>query len=394
MPECSRCKAEVVESDQLKCGGSCGKVYHPACVGITKSFLKSFLENDYFVFLCSMCRSSSITAVNEKLSKILSMISIYDERVVRQGEEFKLMKQQLDENRENNNESFQELKDIIGTVKKAVENNEKEICKVNNRNNPISKPSYVDMVKGRKNDPAILIVPKDKNQNSETTKQIIKEKINPVTNPINNVRKITNGGVALECDDLSNKEAVRQEVINRMGNDYTVQFSELKKPKVKILRMYDEYDDTILIEKLKEQNDFLVNSNLKVVHKYKAMRGAHNVILEVDCTSFIKIIEAGKLRIHFEICKVVEDINVYRCFNCCGFNHKAKECSSVNICKYCAECHDSRTCNSEWEICINCKKAVQNFNVKLDIYHTAFDTNCEILKRKMEIARRRIEYNE
>lgn len=74
--------------------------------------------------------------------------------------------------------------------------------------------------------------------------------------------------------------AVRQEVINRMGNEYTVQFSELKKPKIKILRMYDEYDDNILIEKLKEQNDFLVNSNLKVVHKYKAMRSAHNVILE------------------------------------------------------------------------------------------------------------------
>lgn len=202
MSECNRCKAEVVEADKLKCGGTCGKVYHSACVGIgiTKGFLKSFLENDYFVFLCSMCRSSSITAVNEKLSKILSMITIYDERVVRQDEEFKLMKQQLDENRENNNESFKELKDIIGTVKKTVENNEKEICKVNN---PISKPSFVDMVKRRKNDPAILIVPKDKNQNSETTKQIIKEKINPVTNPVNSVRKITNGGVALECNDLS-----------------------------------------------------------------------------------------------------------------------------------------------------------------------------------------------
>lgn len=37
----------------------------------------------------------------------------------------------------------------------------------------------------------------------------------------------------------------------------------------------------MLIEKLKEQNEFLTNSNLKVFHKYKAMRGAHNVILEV-----------------------------------------------------------------------------------------------------------------
>lgn len=328
MPDCSRCNKDVLEADQLKCNGVCGKMYHFACIGIPKTFLKIYLENDYFLFLCTHCRSTSIMAVNEKLNKVMSVINIYDERVARQDEEFKQLRQQLDESREKSSESFQELKDIIGTVKESVKNNEKEIGKVINI---VSKPSYVDIIKGRKNDPAILIVPKDKNQNSETTKKVIKEKIDPKTNPINSVRKITNGGVALECDDLLNREAVRQDVSNRMGNDYTVQFSELKKPKVKILRMYDEYDDNILIQKLKEQNDFLVNSNLKVLHKYKSMRGAHNVILEVDCKSFLSLIEAGKVRIHFEVCKVEEDINVYRCFKCCGFNHKAKECSSAFV---------------------------------------------------------------
>lgn len=166
----------------------------------------------------------------------------------------------------------------------------------------------------------------------------------------------------------------------------------LKKPKIKIVGMYDDWDDEMLIKKLKEQNHFMANSDLKIVQKFKGLRGSYNVVLEVSDNSFTKILEAGTVRIHFENCRVLEDINIYRCYKCCGYNHKARDCSSLYICKYCAGNHDSRTCTSEYVVCINCKKAAEISNMNLDVNHTAFDNSCVIYKRKLEVARQRIDY--
>lgn len=381
----------------ITCDGGCKKVYHLACAGpgkgITKTFHNAFVENEYFVFLCSSCRTSSLKAVNNKLDKIMSIIEVYNERVQRQDEDIRQLKDSIKEGNEVSKSDSCDLISKMSEVKDALKQNEKEVLlEIQKVNKPVGRKTYVDIVKARQNDPALLVVPKNKGQNSEETKRVIKEKVDPVQNPVNSIRRIMNGGIALECGRLEDKEKLKKNVSEQMGTDYDVHLTELKKPKIKIIGMYDEWDDETLIKKLKEQNDFITNSDIKVVHKFKGMRGSQNVILEVGDESFIKILEAGKVRIHFENCKVVEDINVYRCFKCCGFNHKAKDCSSMVICKYCAENHDSRICTSEYPVCINCKKAAENSQVQLDVYHTAYDHSCVIYKRKMEMAKQRIDY--
>lgn len=49
-------------------------------------------------------------------------------------------------------------------------------------------------------------------------------------------------------------------------------------------------------------------------------------------------------------------------------------------------------CTSEYAVCINCKKAAESSRAPLDVYHTAFDHNCVIYRRKIEMARQRIDY--
>lgn len=179
-------------------------------------------------------------------------------------------------------------------------------------------------MKERRNDPALLVVPKNKNQNSEETRRIIKEKVDPVKNPVNLVRKIMNGGIALECTNFEDKDGLKRSVSEQMGADYEVRLTELKKPKIKIIGMYDEWDDETLIKKLKEQNDFMANSDLKVVYKFKGLRGSHNIVLEVSDNSFIKILEAGKVKIHFENCRFWKMLIYIDAINAVGIIIKQK----------------------------------------------------------------------
>lgn len=388
---CSRCNEEIGTGEFVKCDGGCKRIYHLACAGtgrgVTKTFYNAFIENEYFLFMCSNCRSSSLQAVNAKLDKIMSVIEVYNERVRRQDEDIKELKDYVKEGNDNSKTNIVDLTNKITEIKEVVKHNE-EILIVNK---PTGRKTYVDIVKERRNDPALLVVPKNKNQNSEETRRIIKEKVDPVKNPVNLARRIMNGGIALECTNFVDKDSLQKSVSEQMGIENDVHLTELKKPKIKIVGMYDEWDDETLIKKLKEQNEFMANSDVKIVHKFKGLRGSHNVVLEVSDNSFIKILEAGRVRIHFENCRVLEDINIYRCYKCCGYNHKARDCSSLYICKYCAENHDSRTCTSDYAVCINCKKAAEISNMNLNVYHTAIDNNCVIYKRKMELARQRID---
>lgn len=106
MTECARCRLEVGDADTIKCEGICGKVYHLSCAGsskgISKTFLNAYVENDYFIFLCTSCRMSNVKSVNESVAKILNMLVIYDERLNRQNVDIVKL-----------SDNYEEIKDLL-----------------------------------------------------------------------------------------------------------------------------------------------------------------------------------------------------------------------------------------------------------------------------------------
>lgn len=65
--------------------------------GVTKAFFKLFVENEYFMFMCTLCRKSSLKSINDKINKVISTIAINDERVTRYTEDMKNLKKSFDE---------------------------------------------------------------------------------------------------------------------------------------------------------------------------------------------------------------------------------------------------------------------------------------------------------
>lgn len=115
--------------------------------------------------------------------------------------------------------------------------------------------------------------------------------------------------------------------------------------------------------------------------------------MEVDGKTFSNLLNAGRVLIDFDSCRVLEDVYVMRCFNCCQYHHRSKECKNKTACQKCGEEHETSKCTSVILQCVNCKIAVETFKVNLEVGHAAYDKNCPMLKRKMNVARRMISYN-
>lgn len=97
--------------------------------------------------------------------------------------------------------------------------------------------------------------------------------------------------------------------------------------------MSEKLTDNEILEYIIKQNEYLKSSDelriLKVferVNSYK-YKTYHQAILETDSSSYRKIMDAEKLFMKWDSCRVFEQISVMRCFKCMGYNYFSKDCT-------------------------------------------------------------------
>lgn len=128
------------------------------------------------------------------------------------------------------------------------------------------------------------------------------------------------------------------------------------------------------------------------MHKFKT-RNSFGMKLEVSGGLFKNIIEVRRVMIGWETCIVYESFDVTRCFKCCGYHHLAKSCNASVACSKCGWEHDFMECKSESFNCVNCVNASKSIKDKVDTNHSAFDPECPVFKRKLDLERKRIDYD-
>lgn len=59
-------------------------------------------------------------------------------------------------------------------------------------------------------------------------------------------------------------------------------------------------------------------------------------------------------------------------------------------------CHDLKDCKAtEKELkCVNCEETVSRLHLRIDTNHAAWDNDCPVFKRKMEIERNKVNFLE
>lgn len=375
--KCANCNV-ALKGEVVKCSGVCEKIYHAKCAGFTTNSLKFFVESKNLIFRCDECIIKPDIMMGETIKKILSFMCMFDERLHRQEKSNEFMCKQIECVNEN-------LKHISEQVKYGYETNGKD-----DRQNE----SYASVTKNMY-DETVVIKPK-KNQGSDITRSVMREKLSiPQSLSISSVKNIPKGGVVINCNSRADLKIIQSEANKKLGEEYSVIVPTKRNPKIKILNISEKLSENEVIENIKSQNEFMKESNIKVIKIYENnKRKNYGVVAEIDPTSFNKVIKEKKLRIGWNICNVIECINVKRCYNCCGFNHIAKNCKNKKACLKCGGEHNIDECKSEREECINCKSAVNRLKIKIDTNHSALSQECATYKRKLEGERKFILYKD
>lgn len=270
------------------------------------------------------------------------------------------------------------LKSELQIVKKSVQ-----------QNKPHGKTTYADKVKS--NDPVVVILPKNKEQTSSATKSDIKNKLSPTNLAVKNIRKAAKGAIVIECENTKSQTSIKESVINKLSSEYNVSIPELLNPRFKIINVSEKYSDEQILCYIKKQNEFIPSSsNFKCIKLIQTPRANYTYIIETDPATYNLIISNEKLSIGWDRCRVFENIYVRRCFKCLGFNHKSDECSKEKVCLKCSGHHDIKQCQSTKVECVNCKWAVENLRITLDVNHQANSYECPVLQHRMDRARQRI----
>lgn len=350
----------------------CEGKYHNKCINLKEVEIKCIQESNNLRFSCNNCSNNSLMSELRDLKKIL-LSSL---------------------------ETLQEYNEILEkhtsqiNVALKMANQEAKNTRVEARN------SYADVVQKTSRE-IIVVKPINEEQNSNTTQEEIREKIDPskLGVRVENIRNIKNGGIIINCSNADSKNKLKNKVKEELGNKYKIEDPKLKNPKIKIknteLKFISKENGNI-INDIIEQNELNeeMKTKLTIIKKYenKRSRNSGNIIMEVKSDVFKDIINRQKLNVGWRVCEIEEYHNIVQCYKCAGFNHFAKDCENSVTCFKCSGDHKTDACMNDHLKCINCVKVIEKLKINLDYNHAAFDKACACLTRNIEHSINRTNY--
>lgn len=384
---CSKCNGEFKRNEKnLSCNGWCDQIFHPKCVKVSDEIWKIITEVNNILWCCDQC----CTMKQFTMRKMVS-----DMRMALQG-----WRKDLDKCAEGVKEQETAISTLTNTVREKYEEINSSIKKVAENEHP-NKALYADKLKMKKNEPVLVVKPKNEGQKSVVTKEAIKSSIDPTTIEISGVKHASRGGIIIECKNQEAVSKLKEEAETKLGSQYNISVPKKRKPRIKIVGMSNRMTGNEIETKIMTQNHFLEQgkANLSVVHvgdMKNRKTPCYFAYAELEAESYSKMLKEGKVNIEWDRCKVFDAVTVTRCFKCNSYNHRAKECKKELTCPKCAGSHHVNDCNAEKDEikCVNCKEAVSKLKLKIDIHHEAWNTECPVYKRKLEIERNKINFLE
>lgn len=371
--ECDVCETN---KELFKCDG-CSASVCKSCGKLTSSETKVLqLNNRVMKFFCQKCRKAETFMLFNQLLDCKNKI-IEDKEVIIAAKDdlIKQLKIQLEYSKSNNQCSE----------------------KIN-----LPNLSYSQVVKKR-NEEVLIVKPKDSTQTSMMTKQKLVSNVSPGTLGVgvSRVRHLRAGGVAVSCSNHENIKTVCETVKKQLGEEYEVQIPDKKMPKIRIYNVDKRLleDEKSFEAKIILQNTITTDPrerHVKTAFKYETKKGITNVVMELDPNSYREVKKKDRLYIDWRMCYYSDYVNVIQCFKCWRFGHMIKDCKNEKI--VCAKCtgeHKTSECESQVNICINCKHTAEVLKVpNVDLNHCAFNRECLAYKRVFNQQQQKVNYPE
>lgn len=226
-------------------------------------------------------------------------------------------------------------------------------------------------------------------QQSDVTRKEVKEKIKPsdISVGVASIKIIKNGAIVVNCHNQDDVKNLENAVTGKLGDKYQVKITTLRNPQIKIVGMSEKFNEQQIINQLIAQNNCIINKEDITIKKKFERKNTCTAIAEVEAQLFLRIMKESKLNVGWDRCPVYEELNLWRCYKCNGYNHKAANCRNESACSKCSENHHSSECMSEIAKCVNCLNINKKLKMIFEINHSALDKDCPVFCRKASLQR-------
>ncbi|XP_053681574.1 uncharacterized protein LOC128732352 [Sabethes cyaneus] len=242
----------------------------------------------------------------------------------------------------------------------------------------------------------VVIRPKT-SQRAEVTKLAIRSKLDPTAFSVKAVRCKENGDVDVLCETNDLAQKLVNAAADIMSENYEISIRKPLKPRIKIIGICGELTADEIVLKLKQQNNLPLSSNISVIRIRKNENWTYNplvTVLETDAQTFETLINLQSVNVGWDRCRVVEEVNVLRCFKCSKYGHKASSCNNPFCCPKCAGDHEAKDCASSF---VNCELTNKKRNLPKDkevcIDHSVWSVNCPVYQNRLKNARQMVNYS-
>lgn len=393
--DCATCKKSIEQSEEcFECDG-CWAMQHAKCCSVKKTELAARKNSKCLKIFCEKCFNDTSRAQSETLQLILKYVYKIDKTTQTQIENNKNVELSLQKITDGQNEDNNKITDLIDRVESTKSRIDErcdqmsenilkpihsDVLRVSEKKAKSNEPTYASVL--RTSDKAVIVRPKKKDSNSEATKQMLMGMIDPCNSGVNQIKMLSNGTVMITCNDNEAVELIEKEVKEKEGENYIISEMESsdRKKRLKVMGMSKKYETEELEQLIKKQHlSESENASVRVLKIYtdKNMREeSYNAIMEFDAETAEAMLNARKISIGWDMCKVFMYIRINRCFKCLGYNHLAKDCKNKLACSKCGGEHKVETCKSKDMSCVNCVEYARKNNVNINTKHHAFAYKC------------------
>ncbi|CAG9761200.1 unnamed protein product [Ceutorhynchus assimilis] len=159
------------------------------------------------------------------------------------------------------------MKNELSNLRKEINELRNETGVKNSMIGTIQSKTFAEALKSRDErmnaqikaqSPSLIIKPKQK-QNSEKTKNDLKEKIQPnlLKIGIKNMRETKRGCVVVKCTEKNDIEKLKQAAENSLGGGYDIELPKLNSPRMKIVGYNGDLAQNELEHTIRQQNEWI-----------------------------------------------------------------------------------------------------------------------------------------
>lgn len=214
------------------------------------------------------------------------------------------------------------------------------------------------------------------------------------------IRSKENGDVIVRCETSTHAQKLVSAAVDILSDDYEVSILKPLKPRLKVIGLSENLDASEFVSTLKKQNGLPDSSDVTLIHMRKIEKWKQFpfiAVLETDAQTFETLIQRQRVNIRWDRCQVTENVNVYRCFKCSRYGHKAATCVNPTCCPLCAGDHAVQECDATFEKCINCelknKQRKLPYDELLNINHSAWSSECPVYQKRLKAVRKMVDYS-